>query len=407
MVSKKICGIYQILNTITRKCYIGKSVNILKRWCIHKNDLRNQKHSSNKLQRAWDKYGEDIWEWHILQECEKDQLKLLEAFWMTSFNAVDNGYNIIKVYLEDGIVHHGVSPETRLKLSKAGKGKKLSKEQIEFLKNRKISEEHKRRISECKKGSKHSKESLKKMRNSHQEQANFPKRFQDLQELAESKGGKCLSQEYQGINIKLTWQCEENHIWEALPTNIRIGSWCPECFKIGKLTSLKDIQELAESKGGKCLSTIFVGSLENHTWQCEENHIWEATPSNIKQGSWCPECNRLARIGKSLPEATIEKMKRPKSEEHKEKMRLSHLGMVFKDITEMDKKAAEKEGKCLSIAYLGWNKKLTWQCKEGHVWATTPGNIKRGLWCPICAKAKQYQKKLNNPYKRGLKKQNN
>ncbi len=50
------------------------------------------------------------------------------------------------------------------------------------------------------------------------------------------------------------------------------------------------------------------------------------------------------------------------------------------------KKLAEKKGgKCLSDTYVNNTKKLTFQCKEGHIWSATPKHIKnRNQWCKVC-----------------------
>ncbi len=51
----------------------------------------------------------------------------------------------------------------------------------------------------------------------------------DMRELAESRGGQCLSTEFSGIGSKLTWRCWFGHEWEATPVCVTAGHWCPEC----------------------------------------------------------------------------------------------------------------------------------------------------------------------------------
>jgi hypothetical protein len=54
----------------------------------------------------------------------------------------------------------------------------------------------------------------------------------DMERIAAAKGGKCLSSEYQGLEVKLRWQCEEGHEWEAMPNNVLYNnSWCPVCAR--------------------------------------------------------------------------------------------------------------------------------------------------------------------------------
>lgn len=51
----------------------------------------------------------------------------------------------------------------------------------------------------------------------------------DMRELAESRGGQCLSTEFSGIGSKLKWKCGFGHEWEATPVCVKAGHWCPEC----------------------------------------------------------------------------------------------------------------------------------------------------------------------------------
>jgi hypothetical protein len=76
----KISGVYQILNTLNNKRYIGSSVNIYNRFVDHKTKLNKNKHCNKHLQRAWNKYGEKHFKFEILETCEpiKDTLLFLE-----------------------------------------------------------------------------------------------------------------------------------------------------------------------------------------------------------------------------------------------------------------------------------------------------------------------------------------
>ena len=78
----KIKGIYKIINKIDKKYYVGSSVNIkdysCNRWQRHKYDLKNNNHHNIKLQRAWNKYGEDAFEFIVVEQCEKENLMSVE-----------------------------------------------------------------------------------------------------------------------------------------------------------------------------------------------------------------------------------------------------------------------------------------------------------------------------------------
>lgn len=53
--------------------------------------------------------------------------------------------------------------------------------------------------------------------------------IKDMQKLAESRGGQCLSTEFSDIKAKLRWKCAFGHEWEATPMLLKAGHWCPDC----------------------------------------------------------------------------------------------------------------------------------------------------------------------------------
>jgi group I intron endonuclease len=67
-----------IKNKIDGKKYYGSAKNINKRWVRHKNDLNKNQHQNIKLQRAWNKYGSDNFQFIVLEECSFDELLITE-----------------------------------------------------------------------------------------------------------------------------------------------------------------------------------------------------------------------------------------------------------------------------------------------------------------------------------------
>ena len=49
-----------------------------------------------------------------------------------------------------------------------------------------------------------------------------------------------------------------------------------------------------------------------------------------------------------------------------------------------------RKGKLITINYLGTDRHYKWKCKNNHEWEATFSNIKKGKWCPYCAKNKVY-----------------
>ena len=113
--------------------------------------------------------------------------------------------------------------------------------------------------------------------------------IESMQQLARSRGGLCLSEEYTNSKSKLLWRCERGHQWEAVPVAVRRGSWCPVCAGNQKLT-LAEFQSLAAQRGGKCLSARYVNKETALRWECALGHRWSAAPGKVKRGAWCSRC---------------------------------------------------------------------------------------------------------------------
>ena len=158
--------IYQIKNSKTGKCYIGQTTDFKRRKREHLNELRKHKHSNLYLQNAFDKYGEDSFEFTILEECEKEQANDREIFWLNNFGgfASSNNYNLCQAGGAKGISEETreklrsriMSEETRRKISESRKGIKLN---LTDERRRQISESNRQRFT----GKKHTEESKRKM----------------------------------------------------------------------------------------------------------------------------------------------------------------------------------------------------------------------------------------------------
>jgi hypothetical protein len=178
--------------------------------------------------------------------------------------------------------------------------------------------------------------------------------IEEMQEIARSRGGKCLSEEYTNSRTKLLWECSKGHVWWTTPHEIKThNTWCPECYNKNKL-SIEEIHILAASKGGKCLSSEYINGSTKLQWECSKGHRWWAIPYSIKNANtWCGEC-----AGRGSKKGTIE---------------------------EMQELAKAKGGKCLSVIYRGAAVKLEWECAKGHIWSAKPNVIKNGnTWCRKC-----------------------
>lgn len=232
-----------------------------------------------------------------------------------------------------------------------------------------------------------------------------------LKEIARSRNGKCLSNSYIKSSAKLEWQCEHGHAWEATPNKVKRGSWCPTCNGQPKVT-IEQLKGIAISRGGKCLSNQYKNAHTKLEWQCKHGHSWVATPDKVKRGTWCPTCNKpekgtfkemqkiaLSRNGTCLSEGYI-------NTDTKLRWRCEHgheweatpykvkqqgtwcptcAGIQKLTLEDAQSVAHDRGGECLSSVYLNNSTLLKWRCEHGHKWEAQFASIKSGTWCPTCA----------------------
>lgn len=86
----KISGIYKIVNKVNGKYYVGSSLDIYRtphgRFYQHKSHLKTKVHYNKHLQRAWNKYGENNFNFivveNILNDIIRKELLEFEQKWL-------------------------------------------------------------------------------------------------------------------------------------------------------------------------------------------------------------------------------------------------------------------------------------------------------------------------------------
>jgi group I intron endonuclease len=116
-------GIYVIRNTVDNKVYVGKSININKRFAKHQYSLLLNTQQNKHLQRAWNKYGEGNFKFEILELCSELQLNDREIYWISKLNSTDSKYGYNKKYGGEG---GKLTPDALLRMTNSMIGKKHS-----------------------------------------------------------------------------------------------------------------------------------------------------------------------------------------------------------------------------------------------------------------------------------------
>ena len=147
MPYKATAGIYQIQSmNKPERSYIGSAININDRWGRHKRALRKNKHENVKLQRHYNKYGENDLAFEIIESgdyLDKNHLLSREQGWFYHFKYKNTEIPFFNMVLIAGSPL-GIkrSEETKRRVGLASKGRGKGKKRAPFTK------EHKKHLSE-------------------------------------------------------------------------------------------------------------------------------------------------------------------------------------------------------------------------------------------------------------------
>lgn len=114
-------GIYEIVNTVNGKRYIGSAKKFKIRWSKHVSALRLCKHHSRHLQAAWNKYGEAAFKFLPILTCQPSMLLFYEQ---QLLDKVKPEYNIAPT--AGNTLGIPCSDEKREKIAHAHRGKTLT-----------------------------------------------------------------------------------------------------------------------------------------------------------------------------------------------------------------------------------------------------------------------------------------
>lgn len=179
----------------------------------------------------------------------------------------------------------------------------------------------------------------------------------------------------QGSDKRVLWVCEKGHEWEARVSSIVLeGCSCPYCSGKRAIPGETDLAstrldlmaqwDLAKNTGVDP-TALLPSSHERVWWKCALGHSWQAMvfARTRENASGCPYCTGRQVLAGFNDLATL----KPKIA--KEWYQSLNGELRPEDVT------------------LGSNKKVWWQCSDGHVWQAVvySRTRRKGAGCPVCA----------------------
>lgn len=142
--------IYRITNMANNKYYIGSAESFARREWQHKYDLKRGMHKNPRLQAAWNKYGEEMFVFEVIEEVP-DGINVLQIEDTYLFKIVGNEdcYNI-NTGAESPRTGIILSDTAKQNISVGRKGKHAGKNHYRYGKT--VSDEVKKKISDAQRG---------------------------------------------------------------------------------------------------------------------------------------------------------------------------------------------------------------------------------------------------------------
>ncbi len=171
-----------------------------------------------------------------------------------------------------------------------------------------------------------------------------------LVKIASSHSGKVISDCYERNNVKMEFECRNNHRFFSTPDSVKHNRWCPSCNRVSPKEAKDRCMEIIRSKGGRIISD-YINTKTKITIECGQGHQWSVTPSSIMHcDSWCPKCSKF---------------------DHQAEEELYQL--------------IGQRGGSVKEKYVNTRTRMIFTCKKGHTWQAAPQDIKRGTWCALCS----------------------
>ena len=165
-----------------------------------------------------------------------------------------------------------------------------------------------------------------------------------------------------GSNKRVAWRCSDGHEWVVSPYERTSGRGCPYCSGRLAIPGQTDLATLHPALASELVNadptTVRPMSHQILVWRCREGHEWDAAVGNrVGRGSGCPVCSGRQPISGVNDLATM------------------HPAIAAQAI-DTDPSTLTPHS----------DRRIEWQCSDGHRWKTAVKNrVRVNSGCPYCA----------------------
>ena len=202
--------------------------------------------------------------------------------------------------------------------------------------------------------------------------------LKDLQNHARFKGGKCHSIKYFRNDTKYDWECKSGHRFSASWGNIYLKSqWCRKCFNKSLRIDFSKIQKKIKEFGGKLITKErdYKNSKTKIKYTCDKGHEVVSSWGRLQQASINNKTGNKLRWCRDC------------------------AGKIKWNIKKLQEIAEQREGRLLSEKYIDQNQKLRWECKFKHRFKLDIHHINSAnQWCPHCTDNQNISEKITRKF---------
>lgn len=142
--------IYRITNMANGKFYIGSAESFARREWQHKYALRRKEHKNPHLQASWDKHGEEMFVFEVVEQIPEGEDQLVwEDKWLRDCVGKPDCYNVNTLATAPRL-GLALSEESKAQLSENRKGKHAGEEHYRY--GQTVSEEVRQKIGDAQRG---------------------------------------------------------------------------------------------------------------------------------------------------------------------------------------------------------------------------------------------------------------